>query len=79
MRPTSMPYFAFESTKACAPSRRGFLAIGEQEHHRPCRRVLLQQVRHFQPDGDADAVIAKAGAGFDAVIVRGKHESGAIA
>ena len=56
-----------------------FLAIGQQEHHGPRRRVLFKVVRHFQPHRDADAVVAKARAGVHAVIVCGEHEGGAVA
>ena len=40
--------------------------------------LLLEVVRDFEPDGDADAIIAKAGAGFDAVIVSSEDQGRAF-
>ncbi len=54
----------------------GLFAIGQQENDRPRWRLLFQEVRHFEPDADADAIVAEAGARFDAVIVGADHHGG---
>ena len=54
------------------------LAIGQQEDDALRRLLLLQMMRHLQPHGEADAIIAEAGAGVDAVIVRRQDEGRAF-
>ena len=56
----------------------GFLPVGQQEDDRLRRRLPPQVIRHFQPDGEANAIVAKPGAGVDAVIVRRENKGGAF-
>ena len=56
----------------------GLLAIGQQENHRPRGWLLLEVVGDLEPDGEADSIIAKAGAGVDAVIVCGEDQGRAF-
>ena len=64
--------------KGLCAEQAGFLAIGQQKNDTLRRRLPLQVMRDLQPHGEADAIVAKAGAGVHAVIVRRQNESGTI-